>query len=70
MIHTSAIVEHNIQQYRFLSYDHFTNNYIFDFNYSLYCNIQKCIYMKNEKKRKKSMKLYNISILSIQCTCM
>jgi hypothetical protein len=32
-MHTSAIVEYNIQHYTFLSQENFTDNSMFDFNY-------------------------------------
>ena len=38
-IHTSVIVEYNIQYIKFLSHEHITNNSVFDFNCTLYFSI-------------------------------
>ena len=52
-IHTSAIVEYNIQHSKFLSHEHITNNYVFDFNCTLYFSR----YIRLIKKEKKDTKL-------------
>jgi len=62
----SAIVEYNMQHYKFLSHENFTNNSIFDFNYSLYFS-RYTSYEKLKKDKTKSMKSYNISIFKYIC---
>ena len=47
----SAIVEFNMQHYKFLSHENFTNNSIYDFIYSIYFSRYMPL-MKNEKKIK------------------
>jgi hypothetical protein len=71
----SAIVEYNIQQNKFLTHEnftYFTNNSIFDFNYSVYFSSRHATCEKWKKYNKtKSMKLYNASIfVLIYSTCM
>ena len=51
IIHTSAIVEYNIQHYTFLSNEIFTS--IFDFNYSLYFSRYLTL-LKMKTKNKKA----------------